>query len=401
MSHQNRDMVALAHQFADELRTTAAERDQNFEFPMQEMMRLKELGFTKLIVPKEFGGYGLPYSEVLEITRILATGNMAVAQMFSTSHTICVMNLLDMAAPALRDLVLKKVGQEGSLLANASSEKGGKDIMSYKTTFTPTDDSKGVIISGEKFFCTGSLSADLLYVIGVMDGQFALALMDANTPGVEIKDDWRAMGQRGTASGTIVFTDVYVAMEMICPQAIALDTPDPTHFFGLINQANFSALALGAAQSGFEISLDYVREHARRWPGSGVERGAEDPYVLQKAGQLSAYMSAAALQLKHVGQLITDALSAREENHPELARIRAETMVEVAKAKVFCGDVALKVSGEFFQMCGARSAMAELNLDRFWRDIRTLSLHDPVDYKAKLIGEYLLLDTQPYPSYVS
>lgn len=401
MPHQSRDMIALAHEFADELRTTAAERDQNFEFPMQEMMRLKELEFTKLIVPKEYGGYGLPYAEVLEIVRILATGNMAVAQMFSTSHTICVMNLLDMAAPALRDLVLKKVGQEGSLLANASSEKGGKDIMSYKTTFTPTDDGENVIISGEKFFCTGSMSADLLYVIGVMDGQFALALMDANTPGVDIKNDWRAMGQRGTASGTIIFTDVKVPIEMICPQAIALDAPDPTHFFGLINQANFAALTLGAAQAGFEIALDYVRKHARRWPGSGVERGAEDPYVLQKAGQLSAYLSAAETQIHHVGRMITDALTARAEKHPELAAIRAETMVEVSKAKVVCGDISLKVSSEFFQMCGARSAMADMNLDRFWRDIRTLSLHDPVDYKAKLIGEYLLLDIQPYPSYVS
>ena len=44
---------------------------------------------------------------------------------------------------------------------------------------------------------------------------------------------------------------------------------------------------------------------------------------------------------------------------------------------------------------GARSAMGEENLDRFWRDARTLTLHDPKEYKAKLLGEYVLHGKYP------
>ena len=41
------------------------------------------------------------------------------------------------------------------------------------------------------------------------------------------------------------------------------------------------------------------------------------------------------------------------------------------------------------------------NLDRYWYDIRTLSLHDPIDYKGRLIGEYILHGKEPPVSFVS
>ena len=55
----------------------------------------------------------------------------------------------------------------------------------------------------------------------------------------------------------------------------------------------------------------------------------------------------------------------------------------------------LKIANELFQVCGTRSARAKWNFDRHWRNARTLTLHDPVDYKYKIVGEYVLSGTSP------
>ncbi len=50
---------------------------------------------------------------------------------------------------------------------------------------------------------------------------------------------------------------------------------------------------------------------------------------------------------------------------------------------------------------GARSTLAQLGSDRYWRDVRTLTLHDPVDYKARMIGARALTGAIPPIGFLS
>ena len=51
-------------------------------------------------------------------------------------------------------------------------------------------------------------------------------------------------------------------------------------------------------------------------------------------------------------------------------------------------------------MTGSSSARSEVGLDIYWRNIRTHSLHDPVDYKKLEVGaNYLTGDVQPITLY--
>ena len=54
-----------------------------------------------------------------------------------------------------------------------------------------------------------------------------------------------------------------------------------------------------------------------------------------------------------------------------------------------------------FQVMGARATTAQLNLDRFWRNVRTQTLHDPIDYKYQEVGEWVLTGKVPEPSFYS
>ncbi|MCD0160485.1 hypothetical protein IHN63_04095 [Deinococcus sp. 6YEL10] len=42
-----------------------------------------------------------------------------------------------------------------------------------------------------------------------------------------------------------------------------------------------------------------------------------------------------------------------------------------------------------------RATAAEFGFDRFWRDLRTFTLHDPVDYKLREVGDCLLNGVVP------
>lgn len=73
----------------------------------------------------------------------------------------------------------------------------------------------------------------------------------------------------------------------------------------------------------------------------------------------------------------------------------ADASLAVAAAKVLSDRAANEVSSALFEVGGTRSVAAELNLDHFWRNARTHTLHDPVRWKYQHIGRALLHDTPP------
>jgi alkylation response protein AidB-like acyl-CoA dehydrogenase len=389
------DVLAKVKELAGDLARDYAVRDQRREFPAQEMRRLKESGLLTLAIPRKYGGAELPFSQMVECLMLLAAGNPSVAQMFFVHCTIA-HSLLEMASEEQQQSLFRKVVKDGAFIGNAASEKQSKHVMAYETTLTPAPSKDGVLIRGKKFFTTGSMAADYLLVFGRMGEGFASAVVPKDTPGLMIRDDWNAMGQRGTASGAIDFEDVFAPWDMVLPQPNSDGQPDPSNLLGPIYQIGFSAIHSGIARGALACAAEYVRTKSRPWPDSGMEAATDDPYVLQEVGKMSAYLSGAEALVRRAAELVENALALSATTpREEKALRRAEASVAVAEAKVVSTEVALRVCQNVFQVCGARSAMADQDLDRFWRDVRTLSLHDPKDYKAKLIGEYVLKGKHP------
>ena len=71
----------------------------------------------------------------------------------------------------------------------------------------------------------------------------------------------------------------------------------------------------------------------------------------------------------------------------------------VASVKVVATDTALRVTNGVFEVTGARATAAKVGLDRFWRDVRTHTLHDPVAYKKEELGRYVLQGQIPTPTW--
>ncbi|MFT7980835.1 monooxygenase, partial [Salmonella enterica subsp. enterica serovar Enteritidis] len=59
------------------------------------------------------------------------------------------------------------------------------------------------------------------------------------------------------------------------------------------------------------------------------------------------------------------------------------------------------LSSRIFEATGARATHAALRFDRFWRNLRTQTLHDPLHYKLQELGDWVLNGTHPQPSFYS
>lgn len=392
--------LALARQLATEFAATHVQRDAECAFPHAEIAALKRSGLLAAAVPAEYGGWGTPFGTLVEITRTLAQGNPSVAQIYAASYSICMHHLRDLNVPQLAAQVFRTVVERGALVTNASSERHAASAMIFATTFTP--DGAGYRLHGDKFFCTGSLGSDLLYVVGMIEDRFAVAFIAPDAPGVEVVDDWRAMGQRGTASGTVRLRDAWVSADWVVPLAVDPSRPDPRDFFGPMNQTYFSAVYLGTAAAALAHARDYVREHGRPYYESGVEHATDDPLIQVGYGRLAARLAGAEALLRHAAQQVEALLDARAGLDAEaLLEARTAVMMEVAKAKVVATETALEITQDIFKLMGARSALSTLGSDRYWRDVRTLTLHDPVDYKARMIGAQALAGTIPPIGFLS
>jgi alkylation response protein AidB-like acyl-CoA dehydrogenase len=58
----------------------------------------------------------------------------------------------------------------------------------------------------------------------------------------------------------------------------------------------------------------------------------------------------------------------------------------------------VEISSQLFELTGARSTSAKYGFDRYWRNVRVHTLHDPIDYKYRDLGRYALQGTLPEPT---
>jgi alkylation response protein AidB-like acyl-CoA dehydrogenase len=75
---------------------------------------------------------------------------------------------------------------------------------------------------------------------------------------------------------------------------------------------------------------------------------------------------------------------------PEAPRERGECAIAVASANIFAAKTGLTVCSDIFETMGARSTSAKYGFDRFWRNVRTHTLHNPTAYKLRNIGNWAL-----------
>jgi alkylation response protein AidB-like acyl-CoA dehydrogenase len=213
-----------------------------------------------------------------------------------------------------------------------------------------------------------------------------MSFLPRGVEGLQIIDDWDGFGQRTTGSGTTVLQNVYVAADAVVRHHRGFERPTT---IGSVGQIIHAGIDLGIARAAFAETLDFVRNHARPWMDSGVERAADDPLTIARIGQLAIRLEAATATVERAGKKVDVAhINGTEESV-------VEATLAVAAAKVLTTEIALEASNTLFELSGTASTKIGLNLDRHWRNARTHTLHDPVRWKHHVVGNYHLNGVKP------
>jgi len=79
----------------------------------------------------------------------------------------------------------------------------------------------------------------------------------------------------------------------------------------------------------------------------------------------------------------------------EVAMPAASFANAVSASKALATRVGIDITNRIFEVTGTRATATKYGFDRYWRDLRTFTLHDPVDYKLRAIGDWLLNEQLP------
>ncbi len=377
------EAMAIADRLAQRFNEGASERDRERRLPWAELDLFSRSGLWSMNVPKAYGGPGLSYATVACVFAIIASGDGSIAQI--AQNHVSILDVIRLDPDEGRKRLLFGKVLRGARIGNAQAERGGKTAAAVATRITRVDE--GYEVTGEKFYATGALYADLVPVSAVNeDGHKVFAFVARDAAGLTITDDWSGFGQRTTGSGTVVLDRVKVAPDHVVPLHLATDTPT---VHGAVSQIIHAAIDAGLARRVIAETIAFVRTHARPWADSGQEKASDDPFIIREVADLHVRLHAAEAVLRRAGLAIDAGL--RDEN----AETCAAASIAVAEAKVLTTEVAMLAANKLFELSGTRSVLSGLNLDRHWRDARVHTLHDPVRWKFHAIGDYVVNGRAP------
>lgn len=380
----------VAERVAETLGEDALARDRRNEQPFAEVRLLQESGLVTLLDPAEYGGGGAHWEAAFRAVRTIARTDASIAQLLGY-HYVNESNIA-LVAPASERERWFRATVEGRWV-------WGDSVNPVDPNLVLSDGPEGLRLNGFKRFSTGSGVGQALLVNAVVaggahDGELAYLVLPYGHPGVELVDDWDNLGQRLSASNTVRYHDVRVAPD----QVLGYGTDDPVQ--SLVTpaiQLVFGNLYLGIAQGALAQARTLTNARPNSWFLSGADTYREDPFVRRLYGELVSRVVAVEALADRVDRAFDRVIG---KGDAVTAGDRAELAIQVAQLKVVASDTAVDVANRVFEATGSSSTAARVGLDLHWRNVRTHSLHDPVDYKKLEVGaNFLTGEVQPISLY--
>ena len=369
-------------------------REAGRRLPHDQVSWLREAGFGKIRVPRSHGGLGATLPQFFQVLIELGKADSNLPQLLR-GHFGFVETRLVHPDPEARDRWLRRVA-DGAIVGNAQSELGNQSFWAHATTLAPVPHGPGWRLSGRKFYSTGCLFADWIYTTAAIDdARSATVLVRASAPGVSRLDDWDGFGQRLTGSGTTVFADVEIPAQDVEPY----DNGQPPRsylaaFFQLVHLATLAGIGRAAVAE----AAAFVRQRDRNLANPGYPAPKDDPLVQAVVGRIAAASFAAdAITLAAVAAVDEVYLAEAAGRAAGELLDRADAAVYAAQGQVIA--LVLGLATELFEVGGASAVTERFRLDRHWRNARTLASHNPVIYRDRIVGDYVLNGTSPGASY--
>ncbi len=389
--------IERAQSVATILAADAVERDRANLTPFQEVQLLKDSGLVTLLGPREFGGGGESWTTALRVVRAVSAGDGSIGQLLSY-HYLWAWAARLVATPEQIAAVEQQATENGWFFGGAVNPRDDDLVI--------TVDGDELVFNGHKSFSTGGRVSDVTVLEGVIEGtdRHVFAIVPTDQPGLRFAGDWDNLGQRLTESGAVEIVGVRVPWAAAAGYVQQADGSYEyvPRVYNTLNvpllQIGFVNFYIGIAQGALAAAARYTRDVTRPWPYAADVKGraVDEFYVQQTYGELLTKLWAAEALAERAALLIEQINAHPDDVTPDE---RGEAAVAIAAAKQFAIDVGLEIGQRVYDVTGARATANAVGLDIHWRNIRTHSLHDPVDHKRAEVGRYALLREYPEPSW--
>lgn len=364
-----------------EIRKFAAEKiaphvdewDATHYLPIEEVIRpLGGLGFFGAVIPEEYGGVNMGFLAAVIITEEIARVSSSLRVQYNLLELGCAYPIYLYAREEVKRKYVPKLCKAEYLGGFAITEpNAGSDVMAIETV--AEDKGDHWLLNGSKTWISNAHVADVIICYAYTDrskrgkGLSAFIVEPKNFKGIKTTQ-LAKLGSHSSPTGELFFTDTRVPKENILGQP----GDGARIVFHSLNQTRLSAAAgaVGCAQACLETAVQYCSERKQFGQAIGQFQMNQDLIA-----QMSAEVEAARL-------LVYKAACQKDRGF-------TGNGFEVAQAKYFAGETAMKCASHAMRIMGAYGYSTEYRLARYYRDIPTYVI---VEGSANICKQIIALD---------
>jgi alkylation response protein AidB-like acyl-CoA dehydrogenase len=367
--NENQEMIAQTiRKFGEtHIRPKFMEWDESQEFPIEVFKKLGELGLMGVLVPTEYGGSGLSYTEY--VTAITELGKIcgSIALSMAAHNSLCTGHILAFGNEEQKKKYLPKLATAEWIGAWGLTEAGtGSDAMRMKVT--AKQDGDYYVLNGAKNWITHGITGDVAVVLvrtgELLDSHGITAfIVERGTEGFAGGKKENKLGMRASETAEMIFTDCRVHKSQILGNVgdgfvQAMKVLDG-------GRISIASLSLGIAKGAYEAALKYSKEREQFGKPishfQGIAFKLADMATEIDAAELLTFKAA---DMKNKGMKITK---------------------EGAYAKYYASEVAVRTSTEAVQIFGGYGYTKDFPVEKFYRDSKLCTIGEGTSEIQKLV----------------
>jgi alkylation response protein AidB-like acyl-CoA dehydrogenase len=355
LDDEQRALSQMVREFATEVAAPASiDYEARSEDPAPLYAQLAELGLTGISFPEEYGGGGQPYGTYLLVIEELARTYVALAIGLSV-HTLCAFAVNTFGTDAQKKEVLSKLATGEWFGAYSLSEPhSGSDAAALSTKAVRANG--GYRVSGSKVFCTRGAEADVVLVMARTGDEGARGIttfiVEKGAPGFTGSKKEDKMGWRSSPTWMLALDDVEL------PETRRIGDEGQGFRIALASldsgRLGIAACSIGVAQGAFDEALKFTTEREQFGRPVAANEGVQ--FML---ADMATQIEAGRRLYRHAARL-------RDAGE--------DYSVQAAQAKLFCSDIAMRVTTDAVQLHGGYGYITEYPVERYMREAKALQI---------------------------
>ncbi|HEY6905072.1 MAG TPA: acyl-CoA dehydrogenase [Candidatus Acidoferrales bacterium] len=365
LTDEQQHLRRTVREFAEaEIAPHVTEWDEASQFPSEIIPKLAQMGFLGVIFPEEYGGAGMGYLEYAIIIEELSRVDGSVGIIVAAHNSLCTNHIFKFGTEEQRQKYVVPLAQGVKLGCwsltepEAGSDAGGTRTVAVKQTGS-------WVINGAKTFTTNGHYADVCVGMAVTDASkkhhgISAFIIEKGTPGFRPGKKENKLGLRASDTSEVVFTDC-------CVPAGNLLGSEGEGFVNSLQildggRISIASLGLGMAQGAYECSVRYAKE--RKQFGKPISNFQAIQF---KLADMATQIEAARLLTYRAAWLADRAIS---EGAGDQSRITRESSM----AKLYAGEVAVRVANEAVQIHGGYGFIKDYPAEKYYRDVKLCTI---------------------------